>query len=75
MITFHSLEDRLVKRAFAAHEGRQVALQQGGSRWEGRLPAVRRLARRPVAPGESECAANPRARSAKLRAVRRISDE
>ncbi len=73
VITFHSLEDRLVKRAFAAHEGRQVALQQGGSRWEGRLPAVRRLARRPVAPSESECAANPRARSAKLRAVRRLS--
>ncbi|MBQ3809334.1 MAG: 16S rRNA (cytosine(1402)-N(4))-methyltransferase RsmH, partial [Kiritimatiellae bacterium] len=72
VITFHSLEDRIVKRAFAAHEGRDVALQQGGSRWEGRLPAVRRLARRPVVPSPAECAANPRARSAKLRAVRRL---
>lgn len=72
VITFHSLEDRLVKRAFAGHEGRDVALQQGGSRWEGRLPAVRRLSRRPVAPSPAECAANPRARSAKLRAVRRL---
>ena len=72
VITFHSLEDRLVKRAFAAHEGREVSLQQGGSRWEGAEPAVRRLTRRPVAPSEAECATNPRARSAKLRAVRRV---
>lgn len=72
VITFHSLEDRIVKRAFAAHEGRDVALQQGGSRWEGRLPAVRRLSRRPAVPSPAECAANPRARSAKLRAVRRL---
>ncbi|MBQ9725983.1 MAG: 16S rRNA (cytosine(1402)-N(4))-methyltransferase RsmH [Kiritimatiellae bacterium] len=74
VITFHSLEDRIVKRAFAAHEGRDVALQQGGSRWEGRLPAVRRLHRRPLVPSPAECAANPRARSAKLRAVRRLPD-
>ena len=73
VITFHSLEDRLVKRAFAAHEGREVSLQQGGSRHEGAEPAVRRLWRHAVAPAEAECAANPRARSAKLRAVVRLS--
>lgn len=72
VITFHSIEDRIVKRAFAAHEGREVSLQQGGSEWQGTLPAVERLTRRPVAPSPEECAANPRARSAKLRAVRRI---
>ena len=73
VITFHSLEDRAVKRAFAAHEGREVSLPQGGSRHEGAEPPVRRLTRRPAVPTESECAANPRARSAKLRAVERIA--
>ena len=73
VITFHSLEDRIVKRAFAAHEGRETALQQGGSRWEGVLPAVRRSPRRPVVPGPRETAANPRARSARLRAAVRVA--
>jgi len=72
VITFHSLEDRIVKRAFAAHEGRDVALQQGGSEWRGELPAVERVTRRPVAPSEAETASNPRARSARLRAARRV---
>lgn len=73
VITFHSLEDRAVKRAFAAHEGREVSLPLGGSRHEGAVPPVRRLTRRPAVPSESECAANPRARSAKLRAVERVA--
>ncbi len=71
VITFESLTDRLVKRFFAAHEGRWVSLQQGGERWEGEWPAVRRLMRRAVVPGPEEAAANPRARSAKLRAAQR----
>lgn len=72
VITFESLTDRVVKRFFAEHEGRSVSLQQGGSRWEGTLPAVRRVNRHPIAPSEAECAANPRARSAKLRVAERI---
>ena len=51
-LTFHSLEDRLVKRAFAA-------LARHGL---GRVPA-----RTPVVPTEAEIATNPRSRSAKLR--------
>ena len=73
VITFHSLEDRAVKRAFAEHEGREVSLPQGGSRREGAEPPVRRLSRRPVVPSDAECAVNPRARSAKLRAVERVA--
>ena len=71
VITFESLTDRLVKQRFAAHAGRWVSLQQGGERWEGELPAVTKVTRHPLEAGEAERAANPRARSAKLRAVQR----
>ncbi|GIW74833.1 MAG: ribosomal RNA small subunit methyltransferase H [Phycisphaerales bacterium] len=54
IIAFHSLEDRLVKRAFADLAERGLA---------------RRLTRKPVVPSDAEVAANRRARSAKLRAV------
>ena len=59
IISFHSLEDRLVKHAFRA-------LAQGDA------PAARVLTRRPIEAGEAEVATNPRARSAKLRIVERV---
>lgn len=58
VISFHSLEDRVVKHAFRA-------LAQTGA-------ALRILTRRPVVPGEAEVERNPRARSAKLRAIERF---
>lgn len=67
VITFHSGEDRIVKHFFREHEGRDEALAQGGSRWCGELPRGRRVNRRALVAGDAECAANPRARSAKLR--------
>lgn len=71
VISFHSLEDRLVKQTFAAHAGRWVSLPQGGQVWEGRQPAVRVLTRKPIRATAEEIAQNPRARSARLRAVER----
>jgi len=59
VITFHSLEDRIVKHVFRA-------LAAGGE-------ALRVLTRKPVVPGEAELARNPRARSAKLRAIERLA--
>ncbi len=73
VITFESLTDRCVKQTFVRHAGKHVSLQQGGSTWEGELPAVERLTRHAATPSEAECRANPRARSAKLRAVRRLT--
>ena len=68
VVTFHSLEDRIVKQFFAARSGRGVALSR---RLPGEPPAdpPRFTVPRgqPVAPSAAECAANPRARSAKLR--------
>ena len=72
VITFESLTDRAVKRFFSAHAGKMVSLQQGGARWEGELPRVRMVTPRAVAASESEIEANPRSRSAKLRAAERI---
>ncbi|OVE73845.1 16S rRNA (cytosine(1402)-N(4))-methyltransferase [bacterium B17] len=71
VITFHSLEDRIVKRFFASHAGKWRSLEEGGSRWEGSLPTVKRVTRKPVMPSEEEIERNKRSRSAKLRVVER----
>lgn len=72
VITFESLSDRIVKKFFAAHAGAMVSLQQGGERWEGEFPRARLVMRHAVTASEKEVLANPRARSAKLRAIERI---
>jgi 16S rRNA (cytosine1402-N4)-methyltransferase len=58
VISFHSLEDRIVKHTFRALERAEAI--------------VKVLTKRPVVPGEAELARNPRARSAKLRAAERV---
>ena len=59
VITFHSLEDRIVKHAFRALAQGRAALQV--------------LTKRPIVPGDAEIERNPRARSAKLRAIERLA--
>ena len=60
VISFHSLEDRIVKYTFRE-------LERGGDL------AMRALTRKPIRPGRAEVARNPRARSAKLRVAERLS--
>lgn len=72
VIAFHSLEDREVKTFMRTHEGRWESQPEGGSRWVGAEPRMRRVTRRPERPSESEVVANPRARSAKLRVAERL---
>ncbi len=71
VVTFHSLEDRIVKQFLARRSGRAGT----GSRHQpGGVPDVPTFAlvsRGPVVPGEVEVRANPRARSAKLRVAER----
>jgi 16S rRNA (cytosine1402-N4)-methyltransferase len=72
VVSFHSLEDRIVKNFFA-----QRGKAGGGSR---HLPEIAQaapsfviLTKRPVTPDDDEISANPRARSAKLRAAERTT--
>ena len=69
VITFESLTDRVVKRYFAEHVGREVSLQQGGSEWKGSLPRAVAVTRKAVTATEDEIHANSRSRSAKLRVI------
>lgn len=75
VVTFHSLEDRMVKRFMAggADDGTKVnryapAGQQTALRWD-------RVTRKAITADEDECAANPRARSARLRVARRLAGD
>ena len=70
VVTFHSLEDRIVK-TFLAERSRTMAGSRHLPEVEAPAPTFRLLTKRPVAPDEAETAANPRARSAKLRAAER----
>lgn len=71
VITFESLTDRVVKRFFAEHVGKEVSLQQGGSEWKGSLPRAVAVTRKAVTASEAEIDVNPRSRSARLRVIER----
>ena len=72
VISFHSLEDRIVKNAFRAGEKGCLCPPDLPVCACGRKPTLKVLTRKPVVPGEEEIRENPRARSAKLRTAERI---
>ncbi|MEE9367859.1 MAG: 16S rRNA (cytosine(1402)-N(4))-methyltransferase RsmH [Pontiella sp.] len=69
VLTFHSLEDRMVKQFFNRHVPREESLQQGGVKRVFEEPAVKWIWRKAKSATAEEQSANPRSRSAKLRAV------
>jgi 16S rRNA (cytosine1402-N4)-methyltransferase len=69
VLTFHSLEDRLVKHFFSRHVPREESLQQGGVRRVYDEPPVQWIWKKPLTASKEEQGINPRSRSAKLRAV------
>ena len=70
VVAFHSLEDRIVKN-FLAARSRSPAGSRHRPEVLAAAPTFRVLTRRPITANESELVANPRARSAKLRAAER----
>jgi len=88
IISFHSLEDRMVKRAFREAEAQTKrpsaeAVAAGfaseppprDTDWPDDLPRVRLVNRKAAAPSKNETEGNKRARSAKLRVLERLPDE
>jgi 16S rRNA (cytosine1402-N4)-methyltransferase len=73
VVSFHSLEDRIVKRFFAQAAGRMpgASRHDPASLKETSRPQFKLLTSNPVLPSAAEVQANPRARSAKLRAMER----
>jgi len=74
-ISFHSLEDRRVKRFLAARARGCVCPPDLPVCACGREPEAELITRRAVAPTAGEIAANPRARSAHMRVARKLEDE
>jgi 16S rRNA (cytosine1402-N4)-methyltransferase len=75
VVSFHSLEDRIVKRFFAQAAGRAPAVSRHAPAppRAPEAPKFKLLTGSPVTPSAAETRANPRARSAKLRAMERLA--
>jgi 16S rRNA (cytosine1402-N4)-methyltransferase len=74
VVSFHSLEDRMVKQFLAERAGRTPAGSRHlPPRLDTRQPSFELIYTSAKGPGEAELSANPRARSAKLRAARRTA--
>lgn len=72
VITFHSLEDRIVKSAMAAGAKGCICPPEFPVCVCGRKPQVKLLTRKPIVSGDEELDRNPRARSAKLRVCEKL---
>ena len=72
IITFHSLEDRIIKQSFQKLSGKCMCPPRIPQCVCGATRLIEILTRKPIVPSEIEIAENPRARSAKLRACRKL---
>lgn len=72
VITFHSLEDRIVKQTFKKLENPCTCDPHAPICNCGKKPTVRILTKKPLTGSEGEVESNPRARSAKLRAIEKL---
>lgn len=72
IITFHSLEDRIVKQAFARLASGCTCPKDLPVCVCGKKPILKLISKKPILPGEAELEENPRSRSAKLRVAEKI---
>jgi 16S rRNA (cytosine1402-N4)-methyltransferase len=73
VITFHSGEDRLVKERLREYATGCICPPEFPVCRCGRVPQVRLVTKKPIVPTEKEVSQNPRARSAKLRVIEKVS--
>lgn len=71
VVSFHSVEDRMVKRFLQARGGQSGRANRYAPEIEAETPAFKIVTRKAVGPDDDELAVNPRSRSAKLRVARR----
>jgi len=72
VISFHSLEDRIVKEYFRRESRDCICPPRQPVCTCGHKATLKEITRKPITPGEAEIAANPRARSAKLRIAEKL---
>ena len=72
VISFHSLEDRIVKQTFVERAKECVCPPRAPLCTCGKTPQLKIITKRPVVPGPDEAERNPAARSAKLRAAEKV---
>lgn len=72
VISFHSLEDRIVKSGIAARENGCTCPREAPVCTCGFVKTLRSVSRKPILPSEDEIERNPRSRSAKLRVAERV---
>ena len=75
IISFHSLEDRLVKKAMLSRENGCTCPKDLPVCVCGFKRTMRSVSKKPILPAEDEIKENPRARSAKLRVAERVFDD
>ena len=72
IISFHSLEDRIVKDAYSERENPCVCPPEIPICVCGKKPEIKKINKKPIVPSESQEDENPRARSAKLRVCEKL---
>ncbi|MBQ8413940.1 MAG: 16S rRNA (cytosine(1402)-N(4))-methyltransferase RsmH [Clostridia bacterium] len=72
IISFHSLEDRIVKQAYKSYLGGCTCPKDFPICVCGRKPVIKEISRKPILPSAEELEINPRSRSAKLRVAEKL---
>ena len=75
IITFHSLEDRIVKRTFRNLQDPCICPPDAPICTCGKIPEVKILTKKPIVPSDVELETNPRSRSAKLRVCQKLQQD
>ena len=75
IITFHSLEDRIVKRFFNQVSNNNDPISELKKFGGETIPFFEKINKKPIIASEKELKSNPRSRSAKLRVVRKLSNK
>jgi len=75
IVTFHSLEDKIVKQYLADNTAKKVARSKYSKEPENQSAIYKLLNKKPLVPTEKEVKLNPRARSAKLRSAIKLREE